>query len=314
MANESTNALFVTNGGRTAEILAGTIAEALHDPTDLRAAMLRVPWQAAGSATMELLVDAAPGASAADTNEISSGIANSAYTTAGVGLTIAGYSRQHQISDLFGVTAGAGQIDARVIAGKLARSVGLTVTDMLATLFASLSTSVGTTTVNLTTSDLYSAMYALINANVPLGPTSPAFLVLHPQQYTDFMSSLRGETGSDHLQADTAAALRFSGPGYKGLWKNLSVWTSDSCPTANAAEDRVGAMFGYGTFAYTLGDVRPLVGMHIAPDDVIVATEELVVERRRSAEANPLSTLSVHFFPGVVEVQDLGGVKIVSDA
>lgn len=316
MANEVLNSGFVTNGGRTAEVLAGVIAEALHDPVDLRAAMVRVPWTAAGSASLEVLVDAAPGAGAADGSEIA-GPANSAYTTAGKTLTIAGYSRLHAISDLFGVTAGAGAtVDARVIAAKLSRSLGLTMTDLVTALFASLNggTPVGTTTVNLSTSDLYSAMYTLMLANVPIGPSQPAFLVLHPQQFTDFMSSLRGEQGSDSLQADTAAALRFAGPGYKGMWKNLSCWTSDSCPTANAGADRVGAMFGYGTFAYTLGDVRPLVGMHIAPDDVIAVTEEMVIERRRSTTADPQSFLSVRYFPGVVEVQDAGGVSIVTDA
>jgi len=73
-------------------------------------------------------------------------------------------------------------------------------------------------------------------------------------------------------------------------------------------------MFGYGTFAYTLGDVRPLVPMHIAPDDVIAITEEMVIERRRSTTADPQSFISVRYFPGVVEVQDAGGVSIVTDA
>ena len=57
MANEVTNASFVTNGGRTAEVLAGIVQEALYDPTDVRSTALFVPWVAAGSATLEALVD-----------------------------------------------------------------------------------------------------------------------------------------------------------------------------------------------------------------------------------------------------------------
>lgn len=317
MADEVTNALLVTNGGRTAEVLAGIVTEALHDPTDLRAAMRFIPFAGNGSATMELLVDAAPGASAAMSTEIASGASNSAYTTAGKALTIAGYTRQHQVSDLLGITAGgAATVDARHIAAKLSRSLGLTMTDLVTALFSALNggTSVGTSGVNLSVSDLYSAMYTLMLANVPLGPSDPAFLVLHPQQYTDFLASLRGETGSDSLQAETAAQLRFSGPGFKGVWKNIAVWTSDSCPTANMAADRVGAMFGANTFAYTLGNMLPLVGTHIDPGDVLVATPEIIVERRRVSANDPLSTLIAHFYPGVVEVLDAGGVPIVTDA
>jgi hypothetical protein len=314
MANEVTNASFVTNGGRTAEILAGIVQEALYDPTDVRSTALFVPWVAAGSATLEALVDAAPGPGAADSSEIASGASNSAYTTAGKQITVAGYTRQYQISDLFGVTAGAGQVDASRIAMKLERSLTLTLTDLITALYGSFANTVGTSGVNLSTSDMYSAMYQLINSNVPFGPTSPVFAVLHPQQFVDFMSSLRGETGSDSLQLDTAAQLRFSGPGYKGAWKGVQIFTSDSVATANAGADRAGAMYGLGAIAYTLGDVRPLVGLHIPAEDALMVTPEMIIERRRAAVSDPLSTLVAHMFPGVVELEDLRGVGIVTDA
>lgn len=314
MANEVTNASFVTNGGRTAEVLAGIVQEALYDPTDVRATALFVPWLAAGSATLEALVDAAPGPAAADSSEIASGASNSAYTTAGKQITVAGYTRQYQISDLFGVTAGAGQVDASRIAMKLERALSLTLTDLITALYSGFANSVGTSGVNLSTSDMYSAMYQLINSNVPFGPTSPVFAVLHPQQFVDFMSSLRGETGSDALQADTASQLRFSGPGYKGAWKGVQIFTSDSVATANAGADRCGAMYGLGAIGYTLGDVRPLVGLHIPAEDALMVTPEMIIERRRAAVSDPLSTLVAHMFPGVVELEDLRGVGIITDA
>jgi len=313
MANEVTNASFVTNGGRTAEILAGIVQEALYDPTDVRSTALMIPWIAGGSASLEALVDAAPGAAAADFTEIASGANNSAYTTAGKNLTIAGYTRQYQISDLFGVTAGSGQVDAARVAMKLERALTLTLTDLITALYTGFANSVGTSGVNLSTSDCYSAMYQLINSNVPFGPTSPVFMVLHPQQFVDFMSSLRGETGSDSLQVDTAQQLRFSGPGYKGTWKGVQIFTSDSVVSANAGADRAGAMYGLGAIGYTLGDVRPLVGLHIPAEDVLMSTPEMIIERRRAAGSDPLSTLVAHFFPGVVELEDLRGVQIVTD-
>lgn len=314
MANEVTNSSFVTNGGRTAEVLAGIVQEALYDPTDIRSTALFVPWVAAGSATLEALVDAAPGPAAADSSEIASGASNSAYTTAGKQITVAGYTRQYQISDLFGVTAGPGQVDAARVAAKLERALTLTMTDLITALYSGFANSVGTSGVNLSTSDCYAAMYQLINSNVPFGPTSPVFMVLHPQQFVDFMSSLRGETGSDSLQADTASQLRFSGPGFKGTWKGVQVFTSDSVATANAGADRAGAMYGLGAIAYTLGNVQPLVGLHIPREDVLMSAPEMIIERRRASGSDPLSTLIAHFFPGVVELEDLRGVGIVTDA
>ena len=146
MANELTNALAVTNGGRTAEILGGLIQTALHDATDLRSTMIEVPYTALGSATIELTIDAAPVGAAAHSSEISTGLSNTAYTTAGKNLTIAGYGVQYEVSDLFGITGA--QLSAGVpfnvqrVVQKIAETLGLTMTDLLCALFPSLSNSV----------------------------------------------------------------------------------------------------------------------------------------------------------------------------
>jgi hypothetical protein len=57
-----------------------------------------------------------------------------------------------------------------------------------------------------------------------------------------------------------------------------------------------------------------LVGFHIDPSAVVVATPEIIVERRRVSANDPLATLIAHFYPGVVEVLDTAGVSLTTDA
>jgi hypothetical protein len=216
------------------------------------------------------------------------------------------------VTDLMGITGGI--LPDGITLERYARTlvdygVALRITDMLCTLFGSLATSVGTTTVNLTTDDLFSAMYA---ARINLVP-GPYFVVLHPRQIADLIESLRGETGVMQFIPATAEMIQMRGPGYQGSWMQMDIWQSDSVPTANAGEDRCGALFGYGCFAYQLADVSPLIGNHINAQDVLFAVPEMFLERKRDAD-NGMTTLILNFYPAVVEVEDLRGVAIITDA
>lgn len=314
MANETTAALLTTNGGRASEVLADYLHEQLYDATDLRMCMRMIP-RTEGGIINSVTKDAVPSAAAAASSETSGGFSNTAYTTSEFQLTPARYGLLYKPSDLFQVTRGpgAGQIGMEQLAKKLVQAVGLTLTDLLTAASANLATSVGTTGVNLSIDDLYSAMYALILANVPNTPDQPIHLILHPQQIVDMMESLRGESGpSLYMQASTEL-LKLRGPGFKGLWNDVYVWQSDSVPTANAAADRAGMMIGYGSHSYQLGNVRSLAGTLVNPADILVMTDELMVERVRDG-ANGLSSMILNFYPTVVESEDLRGVKIVTDA
>lgn len=313
MANEITEALLETNGGRVSQVLSALVLEQLYDPTDLRSLLRFVPPAFSGSDTVRVTLDAVPGAYAAASSEISGGQSNSAYTTGKFDLAIARYVRQYQMGDLFGITSPGAPIDAQRVVGKLIDGVTLTMTDLICAMFANVASSVGTTTVNLSVDNIYSAMFQLNSSNVPRGPAGKWACVLHPVQINDLVNSLRSETGAMQYQQATAEMLAVKGPGFHGSWNGVDFWQSDSVATANAAEDRDGCMFGYGAFAYTMAPTAQLVGQFVNPGDVLIDAGVILVERNRDA-TNGMTTAIGNFYPALAEEEDLRACRIVTDA
>lgn len=310
MANEVTFSDLATNGGRVAEVLSADIHEILMDPTDLRALMQFHPFESLGSDTITVSTLDRDHAMAAATNETTGGQSNLDLVTGNFTLQVARYVAQFQPSDLFGITGGPIDVDA--VVSVLNGSLGLTFTDLLTAAFSNLATTVGTTTVNLSIDNLYTAMFSLNLQRVPNSAERPISCVLHPQQYNDMQDSLRSESGVAQWQAATADQVMAKGPGFKGRWNGVDYYDSDSCPTANAAADRVGAMFGYGAFGYTLASTAKAKSL-IPAGALLVDLDEYFVEINRDA-TNGMSELIANGYPAVVEQEDLRAVRIVTDA
>ena len=305
MANEVTFSSLSSNGGRISAVLSALVAEQLYDPTDLRATMTRYDWNAWGSSAMDITQNAVPGAFAAASSETSSGVTNSAFTTSKFTLTVARYLRIYQVTDLFGVSGGP--IDVNTVVQNLVDGVALTMTDLVTALYSSIVTNVEETGVDLTVAKIYEAMFSLNNNNA-----TPSTCVLHPVQMSDFIDSLRAETGSMQYQASTAEMLRVKGPGYQGTWNGIDFYQSDSVTTVNGGLDRCGAMTADGCFAYTLAPIAALQGQ-IPADNILIDTGDLLVEASRDS-ANGLTSAVANLYPAVVEAEDLRGCGIVSDA
>ena len=165
MANEVKYSSLLSTGGRISAVLSALVQEKLHDPTDLRSVMTLVPWGASGSDTMDVTIDAAPGAFASAAEAAST--VNSPYVTSKFSLQAVKKTRVYSLTDLFGVTGGP--IDLEHVVKNLTDGVGLTMTDLLTTLFPSISNSVGTAAAVLTLDDIYSAQYQL-NLSAAMGP------------------------------------------------------------------------------------------------------------------------------------------------
>ena len=305
MANEVTFSSLSSNGGRISAVLSALVAEQLYDPTDLRATMTRYDWNAWGSSAMDITQNAVPGAFAAASSETSSGVTNSAFTTSKFTLTVARYLRIYQVTDLFGVSGGP--IDVNTVVQNLVDGVALTMTDLVTALYSSIVTNVEETGVDLTVAKIYEAMFSLNNNNA-----TPSTCVLHPVQMSDFIDSLRAETGSMQYQASTAEMLRVKGPGYQGTWNGIDFYQSDSVTTVNGGLDRCGAMTADGCFAYTLAPIAALQGQ-IPADNILIDTGDLLVEASRDS-ANGMTSAVANLYPAVVEAEDLRGCGIVSDA
>ena len=308
MADEVTFTGLTSAGGRVSSVLSAMLFEKIHDPTDLRAVMTNVPWGQIGSDTMSVALDGAPGAFAAATSETVSGIANSAYGTGKFDLQIARYVRQYQMSDLFGVSGGA--VDIAAVVKTLGDGVGLTMTDLLTSLFNSLSTAV-TAAAGLTVDDVYSALYTLNLAGAPSTPEAPYSMVIAPKQMNDFRTDLRAEAAGSPLQYVSAEILGAKGPGFQGNWSGIDIWQSDSIALVDAAAHHSGAMFGAGAFAYTMAPVKALSG-HVPASNVIADAGELLIELSRDSNIGLTTAVASGFF-AVSEAQDALGVEIKSD-
>jgi len=307
MANEVTYASLESTGGRVGAVLSALVLEQLYDPTDLREIMQFVPFDMSGSDTMDVTLDAVPGAFAAATSETVGGFVNSAYSTSKFSLQPARYGRMYQVTDLVGVSGGAIDID-RVVS-KLIDGVALTMTDLACALFPSFTDQVGTTTVDLDTDKIYDAQFALsINLASSAGGIS---CVLHPQQMNDFISSLRAETGAMQYAPATAEALSLKGPGFQGTWNSINFFTSDSVGTVNAGADYAGCMMMDNAIAYTLGDVKRLQG-YVPAQNILVDAGMLLVELSRDAD-NGMSTAIANLYPAVAIRENARGVEIISD-
>ena len=308
MANEVTNATLVTNGGRLAEQLNAALHQTVYDSTDLRAVIDMIPWMAgSGSATMSVTKLPAPGPAAAASSETSGGFSNSTYTTGEYQLTAARYGRQLTMSDLAGLTAPAGGVDFPRLLQTLVQTEALTYTDLIAALFPSISASAGTTEVDLSVDNIFTAMATLELANVQ-GDYS---CVLHGQQWADFRNSLRSESGAVQYRADTQGVLDIGAYGAKGSWGGINFWVSDSVVTANAGEDRAGCLFGAGAFAYRGAPVAALAPI-VSPYELLRG-DTWFIEADRS-HANGLTTAILNMYPAVAIAENARAVKIVTDA
>ena len=308
MANEVTNASMVSNGGRVAELMAPQLHQSLWDPTDLRALMTRIPFPGAGSAVTSIVKVPAPPTAAAVSSETSGGTSNTALTTGEAQLTLACQQVQIQPTDLFAITGGALGIPESV--AWLSNSVvGLRLTDMLCALFPSLATSVGSGSGdNMHVDTFWAAKYGLNLSNVPGAGTA---MVLGAKSMNEFVESLRAEGGFAQFNAATPEIAMIRGPGYQGEYMGVQIYQSDSVTTSGGAVRN--AMFGTGCFAYQLGPIGRLVGLTIPAANVMLASEDLIVEMDRDA-TNNMTTYFAKFYAAVTEVEDLRGVLINVDA
>lgn len=302
MANEVTHA-GITGNLRATHILHREIYELLHDPTDIRATCLEIPYEAGSAVTrvgqyQPALAMSAPGEVTQSTN--------TAVTDTGYNLTLAHYVLQLEESYLAEVTSPDGGFDVQTLASICVKSATLTLTDLITALFTGLNTSVGTTTVDLVADDIFDATYALRDALVP----GPYYCVLYPRQLSDFIESLRGETGPMQYNPASQDIMRMRGPGFAADWLDVQFWTSDSVVTANAGADSAGAIYGRGAFAFQEGPVQRLIP-HV-PEAARVEGNKMFVAISNIEDYGKLR-ITGHYFPAVAEAEDGRGVKIVTD-
>jgi hypothetical protein len=188
----------------------------------------------------------------------------------------------------------------------MAIAFGMRLTQMITALSSGLSQSVGTTTVALSVSTFFDAIYKL-----QLQSNDGEFAaILAPQQINHLINSLRSETGPGQYVAATQDQIAARGQGYRGMLFGVALHTSSTVPFANASADRLGLMVASGCIGYATGTPAPVQG---AGGIIIPAGSQVVVELERDGAAG-ITRVIGNAFAGVAEIQDLKGVGILSKA
>ena len=292
---------------RASEIYNTLIWENLVDRVDLRSLCVKLgDLGGAGSDTLETgSVTFGDAMAAANTDEITAATPTDV-TNGNISVSVAQQIISYKLSDKLMITGAQGQINLPRLAQAAADAYSLRFTDMVCGLLDNFSTTAGSTTVDMTTDDWFSAMFSLEQAVVP----GPYAAVLFPTQYTDLQSSLRSEGGAVQFLPDTAEQLSLRGPGFKGSFLGVDIWTSDSVVTMNAGADSGGAMFGLGALGYAEASGKSQLAGSIAAS----APAGSPVYAEFARDANPgHSEIVAHAFVGVIEIEDARGVTIVTD-
>ncbi len=293
---------------RMADLLAGEVQILLHDQFSLRdvpGALLNLgSINGRGSDTIrisQMQVDAL----SATASEVTA-TANTALTDSSFVVAVTRKSLVYEISDLANMTARLpGDADIVGLARMMVNGTNQAFMDALAASFASLSTTSGSTTVNLSVDTFYDAI-----ANLELASnTGPGFYcVLHPRQWADLQSSIRAESGVVEMRADHGDAVGIKPQGYAGSFLGVDIFTSSRCDLINSSADRLGAMFSGGCFAYATGTPVAVPGAVMSQP-----TDMLTVEIQRP-DRSASSLIVGHSYFGVSLAEDARGVGIVSDA
>jgi hypothetical protein len=236
-----------------------------------------------------------------------SSVANTSITSSAATITIARQALRYDITDLASLTdplaSGAG-VGIEGLANSMAIAFGMRLTQMITALSSGLSQSVGATTVALSVSTFFDAIYKL-----QLQSNDGEFAaVLAPQQINHLINSLRSETGPGQYVAATQDQIAAKGQGFRGMLFGVSLYTSSTVPSANAGADRLGMMTATGAIGYATGSPAPIQG---AGAIILPAGSQVVVELERDA-ASGLTKVIGNSFAGVAEIQDLKAVGILS--
>jgi len=306
MANEVT---YTGAGGnlRAAEILNAIVWENLRDLTDLRSICVNLgDLGGSGSSKLETPTVTLNNAMAAANVDETTAAANTALSSGAFSMTIAAQIISYEISDLMQITKGPGGLGIEMLAGAVADSYILRFTDMACESGAAFANSVGTTTVDLTVDDIYSAQFTLTQELV----SNEKSCVLYPTQLTDFQDSLRSEGGAVQWVASTAEMLQSKGVGFVGRWNGIDFYSSDSVNTAAVGADSAGFMMGYGALGYAEGS--PRAALSGAVQAAVPAGSPVYAEFSRTA--NPgLSAIVGHAYLAVGISEDNRGCSIITD-
>tara|TARA_R100000773_G_scaffold30978_1_gene26472 strand:- start:6305 stop:7234 length:930 start_codon:yes stop_codon:yes gene_type:complete len=295
---------------RLAAMLENEIRALIHDSASIRnsgALLFAGDVQNVGSDALTIRYAGLDGydgmASVADGSEIT----NTSLTTATATITVGRIGLRYDLTDLASLSklGGGSDVDVFRLAESMSGAFERKFMELVCATFASISTSVGTSGVDMSVDDFLDAIYALEIANNP----SDLFAVLHPRQVADLVSSIRNESANSiAFNPATHDMIQSHGTGLVGDFLGVQVHKSSYCALNGA--NREGAMFSRGAIGYALGTPLPLA----APSgEIRPAGTPILVELERDS-AFSLTKIVGSAYCGAALCEDARAVLISTDA
>lgn len=241
-------------------------------------------------------------ATAAENTDVS----NTSLTDTSATIAVVRAALRYDLGDLAQLTGlGGGDIDPFRLAASMVGSFEQYFNAILCDQFASVTNSVGSTGVDLTVANWFSAIGTLEANSVP----GPFWAVLYPQQLADLQSSLRSETGPAEHIAASHELIQAKGQGYAGNFLGVDIYVSSDVDSVNAGADSSGCMWGAGAFGYATGSPAPAMG---GTDELRPAGSPIVVELQRDA-SSAITEVVGNAYCGVALLEDSRAVEIITD-
>ena len=293
----------------TSEVLAGFYQLALADRTALpnHPALIRLPnVNGRGSTTQKVPQIGLLGYNKLTSETEVATASTVALTDASSTIAVARYTKRYEASDLARVVDSNGILNSELMAMDALVSVSATIRDLIANLVDNFATVVGTTTVDATLEDVLDAIAALEIAAVE----GPYLGIIHPRQWHDIVKDAALNSGGA-IQFSAGSQMMIDamkGLGWKGNVLGVDFYTTLDVPTANAAADRAGGIFGRGALGWASGPIPAdpdLPQVNVGPD--------VLLEKDRTATDATTGWL-MHSNLGASEMIDLCGVSLITDA
>ena len=253
-----------------------------------------------GSLSQNFVLFGLDGYDAMTTTAEGSSTSETALTTASRTLATASRHIRRDFSDQLASVDPTGAINPARLAMDGFASAMKTLTNLIGALASGFSVQVGSTGVAFDHDVFMAAKGKLIIANVP----GPFLAVLKPVHFAAWITDLESRPGITQWSASNAQMQLMRGPGFKGTYDGIDVFTSDSVPASGS--DYISLMFGRGAIAYA---EQPVVYPQSA--FIIMEAGPIAVEQVRTGNSS-MTNVITHYNCGVVELQDAAGCGMLA--
>ena len=290
---------------RLANILSQEIGLLLADRTSIRttgAVTYHGSVNGAGSDTVAVRLAGLDGYDAMASVADGASATETALTDASATIAVSRYALRRDLTDISEATGlGGSDITVQRLAASAVGEADACFMGLVATAVAGFGTDVGTSGVDMSVDDFFSATSTLELAS----NSGPYYALLHPQQLSDLQSSIRAEAGALQFMTGTQEAIKAKGAGYIGEFLGVSVYTSSHITSSGG--NKHGGMWAAGCLGWA--DSQPLIGFG---DTIRPSGSPVTVEIERAAASATTLVVSNAYF-GVSVIQDSMGVGIVTD-